>query len=481
MLANIFTIVAVLSVCILFTALYVAAEFATVSARRTRISQMAGQGNRLAQLLYPIVEERKKLDTYVATCQVGITIFSLVLGAYGQNVLAQALVAPLTRLFIWLEPLERQLGLEASASMAAATAEVTAVFLVLAFITALQVVLGELFPKSVAVQHPEKLATAWFILLPMLVSQFLFTPLIWLFNGSGNLFLRLIGREFKEKGAHAHSPEEIELLVTESYEGGLLDDEERRMLRNAFRLRELTARQVMVHRTKLMAAPITMSVADLLSLTVEAGYSRIPIYQETIDDVIGFVHVKDLFRLYVEGEGAKSDETAVDQTTAVKSILREVVYVPETMPVVDVWERLNARRKYLAIVFDEYGGTAGMITFEDLIEEVFGELQDEFDDEMAPYARDKAGRVYLRGDLLVADVNEYWDLNLPEETADTLSGLIFSVLRRHPKVGDEVTFGEVTLCVEAIEGQAVSKISLRLPPPTGDDPVFIEWEPAEHE
>lgn len=469
MFATVITILAVVSLCIFFNALYVAAEFATVSARRTRVSQLAGQGNRMAQLLHPIVEDRKRLDNYVATCQIGITISSLVVGAYGQNVIAHALEGPLTQLFAVIEPLASRLGFAASATFAEATAETVAIIIVLALITTLQVILGELFPKSVAIQYPEKLASAWFIIGPMLISRALFTPLIWLFNGSGNLILRLMGRDFKEKGAHAHSPQEIELLVTESHESGLLDDEERRMLRNAFRLRDLTARQVMVHRTKIVSAPAHTTVVDLMRMAIEAGYSRIPIYQDSIDDVVGFAHVKDLFRLHVEGE------------TAVKSVLREVVYVPETMPVVAVWRRLNARRKYLAIVFDEYGGTAGLITFEDLIEEVFGELQDEFDDEMAPYARDKEGQIYLRGDLLVADVNEYWEVNLPEETADTLSGLIFSELERKPQMGDEVTFGNVTLRVEAMEDQAVSEISLRLPQETGDETAFIEWEAADHE
>jgi CBS domain containing-hemolysin-like protein len=135
----------------------------------------------------------------------------------------------------------------------------------------------------------------------------------------------------------------------------------------------------------------------------------------------------------------------------------------------------------MAIVFDEYGGTAGLVTFEDLIEEVFGELQDEFDDEMAPYARDKEGRIYLRGDLLVADVNEYWELDLPEETADTLSGLIFSELRRKPVVGDEVRFNDVTIRVEAIDDQAVSELSMCLPQTADETPTFVEWEVADHE
>ncbi|MCP4356945.1 MAG: HlyC/CorC family transporter [Chloroflexi bacterium] len=469
MFVNTITIFGVVSLCIFFNALYVAAEFSTVSSRRTRISQMAGQGNRMAQLLHPIVEDRQKLDTYVATSQVGITLSSLIVGAYGQNVIARSLIAPVSNLLNSVKPILNSVELETSETFGLVAANTIAVILVLIFITVLQVILGELFPKSVALQHPEKLASAWFIVLPMFASQILFSPLIWFFNGSGALILRAMGRSFKEKAAHAHSPEEIELLVTESHESGLLDDEERMMLRNAFRLRDLTARQVMVHRTKMIAAPVETAVLDLMKTAIAAGYSRIPIFQETIDDVIGFVHVKDLFKLHVQ------------QETSVKPNLRDVVYVPETMPVAQVWERLSSRRKYLAIVFDEYGGTSGLITFEDLIEEIFGELQDEFDDEMAPYARDKEGRVYLRGDLLIVDVNEYWELNLPNETADTLSGLIFSELGRQPQPGDEITFDNITLQVEAMEDQAVSEISLCLPQENDTEPIFIEWEAADHE
>ncbi len=209
------------------------------------------------------------------------------------------------------------------------------------------------------------------VVWPMKISLKFFTPLIWLFNGSGALILRLLGHSPADKPTNVHSAEEIELLVSESHEGGLLDDVERQMLRNAFRMRELTAKQVMLHRTKLIAAPASSTVLQVLNLAMAEGFSRIPIYTESIDDIIGFVHVKDLFRLHVRDE------------QSLQSVVREVVYVPETMPVGDVWEKLNTRRKYLAVVFDEFGGTAGLITFEDLIEEIFGELQDEFDDEMA--------------------------------------------------------------------------------------------------
>jgi CBS domain containing-hemolysin-like protein len=446
-MSTIIFITAAVALMIFFNALYVGAEFATVSSHRTRISQMAAHGNKMAALLLPIMEKPVALDNYVAACQIGITISSLVLGAFGQNVIADYLAEPLA-----------YLGVNEAASQTIAT------ITVLIFITILQVIMGELFPKSVAIQYPENMALA--LVVPMRISLVLFTPLIWLFNGSGSLVLRLLGKKPHE-GMQVHSPEEIELLVTESHEKGLLDDEERQMLRNAFRLRDLTARQVMVHRTRLVSAPVTSSIEEVINLAIAEGYSRIPLYGESIDDVVGFVHVKDLFRRYVDGR------------TDMKSAIREVIYVPETMPVLDVWEKLNVGGNYLAIVFDEYGGTAGIITFEDLIEEIFGELQDEFDDEMALIARDQEGRVYLRGDLLVSDVNEYLELNLPDE-ADTLSGLIFSELGRPPTAGDEVVFGDIQIRVEAMADLGVSEVSLQLPP-TEKVATFSEWEVADHE
>jgi CBS domain containing-hemolysin-like protein len=462
MFFTIITIIAVVALMIFFNALYVAAEFATVSSRRTRISQLAGQGNHMAQLLLPIMENSKLLDNYVATCQVGITISSLVVGAYGQSQIATLLVNPilslLERLAAW------GLFVEANTAVAETAAQSIAITFVLILITFLQVIMGELFPKSVAIQYPETVALA--VVVPMRISRWILSPFIALFNGSGNLLLRLLGRKVK-RGTQAHSPEEIEMLVTESHESGFLADRERLMLRNAFRLRDLTARQVMLHRTKLTAAPATCTVQEILNMAIDDGFTRIPVYRESVDNIIGFVHIKDLFRLHVAGQ------------TEIKDIIREAVYVPETLPAADVWEKLNSRRKYLAIVFDEYGGTEGLITFEDLIEEVFGELQDEFDEEMALFAKDDKGRIYLRGDLLVSDVNEYLELHLPDE-ADTLSGLIFSELGRAPEVGDVVTIGDIAIQVESMEDLGVSEISLRLPPSEGEGP-FTEWEMSEHE
>lgn len=450
---------------IFFNSLYVAAEFATVSSRRTKISQMAGQGNRMAQALLPFIEDRKTLDRYVAACQIGITISSLVLGAYGQNVIATAITPTIAALLDALPSLTNLLGGDTAAASLALARSIS-ITLVLVFITTLQVILGELFPKSVAIQYPERIAMA--VVWPMKISLKVFSPLIWLFNGSGSLVLRLLGHNSKDKPAHIHSPEEIELLVSESYEGGLLDDTERQMLRNAFRLRDLTAKQVMLHRTKIIAAPLDSTVLEIINLAIKVGVSRIPLYRISIDDIVGFVHIKDLFRLHTHGE------------TELTEIIREVEYLPETLPVMDVWNKLNTRRKYLTIVFDEFGGTAGLITFEDLIEEVFGELKDEFDDEMALIARDQDGRIYLRGDLLVTDVNEYLELNLPAET-DTLSGLVFSTLGRPPVEGDEVTIDGIMIRVEALEDLGVRELSLVLPVREDTGSTFTEWEVADRD
>ena len=431
-----FLIVALL---ILMNALYVAAEFSAVKSRKTRLIEMAAAGHRPAQRLLPLVAEGKPIDNYVAACQIGITVSSLTLGAYGQRVLAQGLAQPLAGIL-------PALGIEVEPGLAAeALALSITVWVILLLITGLQVVIGELFPKSVAVQYPEKvaLATIW----PMRLSLFLFRPLIWFFNGSGDLLLKLMRLE--RKGHHnTHSVAEIESLVTASNQGGLLEDEERQMLRNTLRLRDLTARQVMVHRTRMATAPVESSITALLRMCIEEGFTRIPLYKDSIDHIAGIVHVKDLFLLHTQG---------IQDT---HTVLRDVAYVPETMPIDEVWNTLRRTGHYLVVVFDEYGGTAGLITLEDLIEEIFGEFQDEFDREESLFTEDTEGRYHLRGDLLITDVNEYLQLHLPDEEADTLSGLLLSTLGRVPHEGEEVTINGATVRVEKMADLGVAEISI---------------------
>lgn len=427
-------VIAVTALMIFVNALYVAAEFSTVSASRPRVTQLANEGNRLAKLLEPVLTDANQLDKYVAACQLGITASSLVLGFYGQSAITEALLP----LFSSLEGLQ------------GAAAQSVAATVVLISLTALQVVFGELIPKSVALRNPERLA--FLTVAPMRWSLVLFRPAIALFNGTGRLILRLLRVPPVEHHMHLHSPDEIELLIAESTKGGLLESDERQLLRNVFRIGDLTADEVMVPRPRLLTAPVTTSLADLLELSATTAYTRIPLYRETVDDIVGIVHLKDLFRLWVEG---RED---------VASIIRPVPFVPDSKPAVEVWNLLRQEGSYVAIVFDEFGGTAGMITVEDLLEEIFGELQDEFDEEAALIAPGPDGRVRLRGDVLVSDVNEMFRLNLPNEEVNTIGGLVMAVLGRTPKVGDEAEIEGVALRVEAISGPAVREVSL-VPPP----------------
>jgi len=421
-------------------ALYVAGEFATVSARRARIVQLADEGNRLAQTVLPVLEDPHKLDNYIAASQVGITLSSIVLGIYGQQQIAP-LIEP------WLAVLPLGVFSSAGADIAAAG---LAALLVLIVLTTLQVILGELVPKSVAIQYPERLALI--TALPMKWSaDYVLKPLIVILNGSGALVLKLLGVTYSRGHAHVHSPEEIVILVKESYRGGVLDADERRLLGNLFRAGIRRAEEVAIPRSRIVAVDAREPVFGVLKLAADSAYTRIPVFENNIDNIVGFVHLRDLFNLYRTDRGAD-----------LRAILRQVPYVPGTLPITDVWNRMNEAESYLAIVLDEFGGTRGLITREDLIEEVFGEMQDEFDRERALISPSGDGQFVVRGDMLVDDLNDLLDLKLPHEVANTIGGLVMEELGRVPKVGDCVEVSNVRIRVEAVENRSVGLVCLTL-------------------
>lgn len=428
------TVVVVLAV-ILFlisvNALYVGAEFATVGARRTRIREKAEEGNRFARQLLPIVEDRSQTDRYIAACQIGITLSSIVVGFYGQAQLTPVVA-----------PLLVALGLGEGTAGA-----VSSVGLLLV-LTSSQVILGELLPKSVAIRYPERLAIA--TMLPMRYSLIILRPAIALLNGSGFFLMRVLGLRSEAEHSHVHSPDELETLFRESARGGLIDAGEREMLENVLRLEERVSRQIMVPRTRMVAAPLDTSPGELLTQLAGSPHTRFPIYDGTIDKVVGIVHLRDLYLFARESpEGG------------LREILREVPLVPESTPVWDLWRKMSERRSYVAIIFDEHGGTSGLVTVEDVVEEVFGELRDEFDREEADIIREEGGeRTHLRGDLLVPVANSRLLLDLPEE-ADTVGGLVLERLGRPPRVGDEVSTGGSELRVEAVRENGVEEVSVR--------------------
>ncbi len=431
-MVTILIILLVVSSMIAINALFVAGEFSSVSARKTRIAQLADEGSALARTLLPILQDRKKLDNYIAASQVGITLSSIVLGIYGERQIAPLLVP-------WLDRLP--LGL-ASGAIAAT--------LVLAFLTILQVVLGELLPKSIGIQYPERLALI--TVLPVKWSaDYLLKPLIVILNGSGALILRLLGIAAHHEHAHVHSPEEIVILVRESHRGGLIDADERQFLQNVFRSSRTPAGDIAIPRNRMVAASIDKPVGRVLEMAAESAFTRIPVYEHHIDQIVGFVHLRDLFAL----QRSKPD-------ASLRSILRPVPYVPESLSLPALWDRLDQTQSYLAIVLDEYGGTAGLVTREDLIEELFGELQDEFDEERALITPAGEGRVVVRADMLISNLNDMLEIDLPSDAAATVGGLIMERLGQVPRVGDTVEIEGIILQVEAVAHNAATSVRITL-------------------
>lgn len=446
-------IIVVLVLLIAINGFYVAAEFSTVSAQRSRLAQLADEGSSGAKRVLAIVEDAHHLDVYIAACQLGITLSSLILGFYGQ-----------ARLALWVQPVLERWG--GGSTVAAQSISATLILLVL---TVLQVVFGELTPKNVGLQYPEKLAIMTSV--PMELSIRLFQPLIWIFNGSGQVILRLMGTAPVAEHAHIHSPEEIMLMVEESSAGGVLDQEERRLLVNTLQLRNVTARKVMLPRNRILAAPVDASCVELYNLLSDSPYSRLLLYEETIDRIVGLVHLRDLmlvhYRSLVATDSSPVNNDAADVDTKPLTprdvaILNNVEYVPDSMLIEDVMTLMQQKHTNVAVVVDEYGGTAGMITFEDLVEEIIGEFQDEFDSENPPLTLKDGNHMFVRGDVLIDDLNDLLGLYLPTDDVDTLGGLVTSELGSIPAIGQEIDVNGTTLRVERMEHNSVAELSLKL-------------------
>ncbi len=429
--------------------LFVAAEIGTVGARRARIAQDAAAGSRPAQLLLPILESPNLLDNYIAACQLGITLSSLMLGYYGK-----AVITPL------VEPLLSSSGLVAQA--AAVSIAATGVLVVL---TVIQVALSELAPKTVGIQFPEP--TALLLVSPVSWAMVILRPLIWFFNGSGRLFLRLVGLRAVSEGFHIHAPEEILMMVLESGAGGILKEGETELLENTLQLRQRSVRHVIVPRTQLLAAPVEMPGADLLRLLAESSHSRLPLYEGTIDNIVGVVHLKDLLCLEAApGPGSASSGADLRaEARNVRDFMRVPPYIPESASVANVFRQLQAEHYHMAVVIDEYGGTAGIVTFEDLIEEIFGDIADEFDADNQEMALASDGRLHLAGEINLESLSEVLGSELESEDVDTLGGAILSELGAIPEPGQVVRLQEFAFRVEEVNGYAVSRVSVA--PPSG--------------
>ncbi|WKW12656.1 hemolysin family protein [Pseudogemmatithrix spongiicola] len=419
-------VAAVVAALILVNALYVAAEFSAVSVRRSRLQQMAEEGDRLAARMLAVLNDGVALDRYIAACQVGITISSLVLGAYAQATLA-----------VDLAPMFARLG-----DLQEATAESVAAAVVLVLLTVLQMVIGELVPKSLALQFPTKVSRL--TVLPLLLSLKLMRWPISLLNGSGAAILRAL-RMPTHGHAHIHSPTEIEYLIAESREGGQLDPQESQRLREALRLGMRTVGELMVPRTRVVGIADDTTWPEVVEVLRRTPFSRLPVYEETLDHVVGVLHVRDVVRRLIDG---------AEPPASLRDVITPVLVVPETMAVDRLLERLRAERKALAIVADEFGGTAGLITVGDLLDELLGETGDEFKPKENAPQRLADGRVRLPGALRLDEATPWVGVHW-EADAYTVGGLVMERLGRLPVAGDALEVDGVRIEVEALRGRAV--------------------------
>ncbi len=421
---------------ILLNGLFVAAEFAIVAAPRTRLTQAAERGSSAAADVLSILADPAQQNRYLATAQIGITIASLGLGMYGEHTVAAWLHGPLSRLTPLAGPL----------SHTAAT------ILAIGILTYLHVVLGEMIPKSLAIQHAEIAVLK--LDRPMVILRKLFQPVVFVLNGIGNQIVRLMGIPPVNAQSRLFSAEELEYLMEESAEVGLVEPDEQLFIENIFDLRDRSVGQVMTRRKQVVGLSIRADEQETLRFVCQQRHSRYPVYDKGLDDIIGVLHVKTLAR-----QQANRDRQPFD----LRQLARPAAYVPESLPLDQALTRLRRDRRQLAIVVDEYGGTAGLVTLEDIIEEVVGEILDEFDLEIAPLERLDDGLVRARGDLLVDELNQLCDLSLKHPEADTVGGLVMANLGRLAEQGDRVTVEGVTFEVEGVEGLAVQTVLVRLP------------------
>jgi CBS domain containing-hemolysin-like protein len=421
---------------VLTNAFFVATEFALIRVRKTRIAELIREGEPRARAVELAL---KDLDRSIAATQLGITMAGLALGWLSQPALS-SLIEPLIGLLPAGVSLQFTRGLSA-----------LLVFLLVTFLT---VVGGELAPKGVALRDPERTALA--VAQPILFVRALFRPAVALLNSSGAFLLRLMGFGPPSHTELAHTVEELKMLVSASAESGVVEDQEEEMVHAVFDFGETLVRQVMVPRTEMEALPERAGLATMLTLAASSPHTKFPVYREAIDHILGVVHVPDLLR--ASQNPARQDVVASD-------LMREVFFVPESAHVSLLLRRFQARHEQIAIVLDEYGGTAGLVTLEDLLEEIVGEVGDPFDTQTDILPRPD-GSALIDGLTLIDEVNERFGLALSDPDYDTMAGFVLGRLGRLAHLGDTVTVGGVRLRVEAMDGLRIERLSLaRTDPP----------------
>ena len=405
---------------ILLNAAFVAGEYGLVTSRRTRIRELVREGNRRARAVLKITADPPR---FIAAMQLGVTITSLGIGALGEQVLAKA-----------FEPL---------------LATVLAVIVALLVITFLHVVIGELVPKGIALGHPE--ATALALSAPVRVFFTVFAPFVWVLQRSTELVLSLFGQEPPGADHEAHSEAELRMLLTSSAEQGEIEFGEQEMLAKVFDFGDKEAADVMVPRPEVVALSVDLAPEEALRIVLDSPYTRFPVYRESLDEIAGILHVRDLF-------AATQERGIADVDLA--ELLRPASMVPETKDLAALLTEFRRTNQHMAIVIDEYGAVEGIITLEDLVEEIVGEIEDEFDIPDEAVERVDEDTIRIDGTFSIDDFNEQFDADLPEQDYHTVAGFVFGALGRAAEPGDEVSHDGMVFHVDSVEGQRIDRLTV---------------------
>lgn len=432
--------IVVILVLVLLNAFFSAAEIALVSVRRTRIKQLVEEGNPRAATVQKLLE---KPTTFMATVQIGVTLVGFLASAFAAVNLAGAPAK-------WLQMLGISRGM-------AETIAVVVITFVIGFVT---LVLGEIAPKSLAMQHAEKFALAFGGIINGL--SILALPAVKIVSFFSDLVVRPFGVHVWFS-APILTEEELKMLVEAGEEEGVIEEEEKEMIHSIFDFTDTVARQVMVPRTDIDAAPITATLDELLDIITTTGHTRIPIYEDNIDKIVGIVHAKDLLPIL------RQDKRAFD----IRSVMREAYFIPESKDVDELLAEFKRGNIQMAIVRDEYGGTAGLVTLEDLIEEIVGEIRDEYDIEEPLIEIIDENNAIVNARMSVDDLNEQMGLNIPEsEEYETVGGFVFDLFGRQPNEGEVISWNNLDFEVTEVEGGRLKRIRVT----RTDRPIASEEE-----
>lgn len=414
---------------VLLNGFFVAAEFSLVKVRQTRLAQLVSEGNNKSARYAQKVSQQ--LDAYLSACQLGITLASLGLGWVGEPAIAHY-VEPMMAFFHLPQYL------------------VSPISLAIAFgiITFLHIVFGELAPKSLAIQKAE--ATSLWTAAPLMFFYKLSYPLIWLLNGAANLFIRRLGIEPATENDSAHTEEEIRLLVNQSHKSGHIDQTEMALVDNVFEFSERLAREIMIPRIDMLCLYDDNTFEENLQIMRESRHSRFPVAHEDKDRLIGFVHTSDFYLSALTTGKAE-----------LKDFLRPLLTVPESMEISHVLRLMQKRRSQLAIVIDEYGGTAGLLTMEDILEEIVGDIQDEFDEHERPEIEESSNNVLsVSGKTLLTELNDYITIEVVSDEVDTIAGWLYSQLNEEVANGKAVMFQGYLFTISELENHRITRVGI---------------------